>query len=94
MRPPLGTTSALSHSASFEPDLMHGAIPDPGLAPRRAAFQRALLYSPGGRTGDRIDEILKHIIAERVMDSPPTSASTRKRRSRTCRRVGKPRRSR
>jgi hypothetical protein len=36
----------------------------------RAAFKRALLYSPGGRIGDRIDEILKHIIAERVLGLP------------------------
>ena len=43
---------------------------DPGLAPMRAAFKRALLYSPGGRIGDRIDEILKHILAERVMGLP------------------------
>jgi hypothetical protein len=36
----------------------------------RAALQRALLCSPGGRIGGRIDEILKHIIAERVLGLP------------------------
>jgi hypothetical protein len=68
--PHLRTMSALSHSASLKPDLMDGAIPNPGLAPMRAALQRALLYSSGGRMGDRIDEIPKHIIAERVMGLP------------------------
>jgi hypothetical protein len=87
------TMSALSH-ASFVPDLMvmGGAIPDLALAPMRATFHEALLYSPGGRIGGGPDEILKHIVAERVLGLPPASASARTRRSRTCRRVGTPRR--
>lgn len=36
----------------------------------RAAFQEALLYSPGGRIGGGPDEILKNIIAERVLGLP------------------------
>lgn len=49
---------------------MGGAILDPELAPMRAAFQKALLYPPGGRIGGGTDEILKHIIAERVLGLP------------------------
>jgi hypothetical protein len=65
--------SALSHVASFGSDSMDmgGAILDPGLAPvRAAAFQEALLYAPGGQIGGGIGEILKHIIAERVLGLP------------------------
>jgi hypothetical protein len=65
--------SALSHGASFAADLMDivGAILDPRLTPMRAAaFQEALLYSPGRRIGGGTDEILKNIIAERVLRLP------------------------
>jgi hypothetical protein len=36
----------------------------------RAMFQEALLYSPGGRIAGGTDEILKNIIAERVLGLP------------------------
>jgi hypothetical protein len=36
----------------------------------RAAFQDALLYTPGGRIAAGTDEILKNIIAERVLGLP------------------------
>jgi alkylation response protein AidB-like acyl-CoA dehydrogenase len=49
---------------------MGGAVMDPELAPMRAAFQEALLYTPGGRIAAGTDEILKNIIAERVLGLP------------------------
>jgi alkylation response protein AidB-like acyl-CoA dehydrogenase len=59
--------------ASFAMDLMDmgGAVLDPEVAPMRAAFQEALLYSPGGRIAGGTDEILRNIIAERVLGLPP-----------------------
>ena len=59
--------------AAFATDLldMGGMVTDPELAPMRAAFQDALLYSPGGRIAAGTDEILKNIIAERVLGLPP-----------------------
>jgi alkylation response protein AidB-like acyl-CoA dehydrogenase len=58
--------------AAFAMDLldMSGAVMDPELAPMRAAFQDALLYTPGGRIAAGTDEILKNIIAERVLGLP------------------------
>jgi alkylation response protein AidB-like acyl-CoA dehydrogenase len=58
--------------AAFALDLldMGGAVMDPELAPLRAAFQEALLYSPGGRIAGGTDEILRNIIAERVLRLP------------------------
>ena len=58
--------------AAFAMDLldMGGMVSDPELAPMRAAFQDALLYTPGGRIAAGTDEILKNIIAERVLGLP------------------------
>ncbi len=58
--------------AMFALDLMDsaGMIDDPETAPMRAMFQEALLYSPGGRIAGGTDEILKNIIAERVLGLP------------------------
>jgi alkylation response protein AidB-like acyl-CoA dehydrogenase len=58
--------------AAFALDLLDsaGVVSDPELAPMRAAFQDALLYTPGGRIAAGTDEILKNIIAERVLGLP------------------------
>jgi len=58
--------------AMFALDLMDtaGMISDPETAPMRAMFQDALLYSPAGRIAGGTDEILKNIIAERVLGLP------------------------
>jgi len=62
----------LQEIASFALDLMDmgGAVMDPALAPARAAFQEALLYAPGARIAGGTDEILKNILAERVLGLP------------------------
>jgi alkylation response protein AidB-like acyl-CoA dehydrogenase len=62
----------LQEIASFALDLMDmgGAVIDPALAPARAAFQEALLYAPGARIAGGTDEILKNILAERVLGLP------------------------
>jgi alkylation response protein AidB-like acyl-CoA dehydrogenase len=59
--------------AAFALDLldMGGVVSDPELAPMRAAFQEAVLSSPGSRIAAGTDEILKNIIAERVLGLPP-----------------------
>ena len=58
--------------ASFAMDLldMGGVMMDKDLAPLRAAFQESLLSSPGGRIAAGTDEILRNIIAERVLGLP------------------------
>ena len=59
--------------AAFAMDLMDmgGVVNDPEIAPMRAAFQDAVLSSPGSRIAAGTDEILKNIIAERVLGLPP-----------------------
>jgi alkylation response protein AidB-like acyl-CoA dehydrogenase len=47
-----------------------GLILDPELAPDRARFQAMLLRSPGSRIEGGSDEILRNIIAERVLGLP------------------------
>jgi alkylation response protein AidB-like acyl-CoA dehydrogenase len=58
--------------ASFAMDLqdMAGGLMDPKLAPLQAAFQQSLLGSPAGRIAGGTDEIMRNIIAERVLGLP------------------------
>ena len=58
--------------ASYGMDLMDaaGAVMDPALAPLHAMYQQTLLSSPGGRIAGGSDEIMRNIIAERVLGLP------------------------
>jgi alkylation response protein AidB-like acyl-CoA dehydrogenase len=47
-----------------------GVISDPALAPMRAMFETQVLASPGLRIAGGTDEILRNIIAERVLGLP------------------------
>ena len=66
------SATKLQEIANFALDLMDsgGLVSDPKTAPMRAMFQQALLYSPGGRIAGGTDEILRNIIAERVLGLP------------------------
>jgi len=68
----LVSASKLQEIASYGIDLlgMSGAVMDPELAPMQAWFQEALLYAPGLRIAGGSDEILRNIIAERVLGLP------------------------
>jgi alkylation response protein AidB-like acyl-CoA dehydrogenase len=58
--------------AAFAMDLMDmgGVVSDPESVPMRAAFQDSVLSTPGSRIAAGTDEILKNIIAERVLGLP------------------------
>ena len=60
----------LGHSAVEAMD-QYGIIDDPQLSPLKAAFHSAALNAPGLRIAGGTDEILKNIIAERVLGLPP-----------------------
>ncbi len=47
-----------------------GIIDDPELAPLHAAFHTSVMFAPGLRIAGGTDEILKNIIAERVLGLP------------------------
>ena len=66
------TASMQQGIASFGMDLLGlaGAVMDDELAPMHALFQDALLSSPGMRIAGGTDEILRNIIAERVLGLP------------------------
>lgn len=59
----------LAHSAVEMLD-QYGIINDPALAPLRGAFQASLMAAPGMRIAGGTDEILRNIIAERVLGLP------------------------
>ena len=64
--------SKLQDIASYGMDLLGaaGMVMDPELAPLHALFQEGLLFSPGLRIAGGTDEILRNIIAERVLNLP------------------------
>ncbi|MEI9987896.1 MAG: acyl-CoA dehydrogenase family protein [Aliidongia sp.] len=66
------SASKLQDIASFGMDLlgMAGGITDPAIAPMQGWFQEALLYAPGLRIAGGTDEVLRNIIAERVLGLP------------------------
>jgi len=68
----LVSASKLQEIASYGIDLMGmtGAVMDGEIAPMEAWFQEALLYAPGLRIAGGSDEILRNIIAERVLGLP------------------------
>jgi alkylation response protein AidB-like acyl-CoA dehydrogenase len=69
----LVSASKLQEIASFGVDLLglSGGVFDPDLAPMNGLFQEALLYAPSKRIAGGTDEILRNIIAERVLNLPP-----------------------
>ncbi len=58
--------------AAFGMELMDmaGIITDPAIAPFDAQFQQTFMQSPSGRIAGGSDEILRNIIAERVLGLP------------------------
>jgi alkylation response protein AidB-like acyl-CoA dehydrogenase len=59
----------LTHAAMDLED-QFGIISDPRIAPMDAAFQQSAMWAPGLRIAGGTDEILKNIIAERVLGLP------------------------
>jgi alkylation response protein AidB-like acyl-CoA dehydrogenase len=68
----LVTASKLQEIASFALDLQGaaGVVAERELAPMRALFQETLLSAPGHRIAGGTDEIMRNIIAERVLGLP------------------------
>jgi alkylation response protein AidB-like acyl-CoA dehydrogenase len=57
-------------NAALELEDQYGIITDPALAPLKAAFQSSVFWAAGLRIAGGTDEILKNIIAERVLGMP------------------------
>ncbi len=68
----LVSATKLQEIAAYGVDLLGqaGAVMDEGIAPANAWFQQAVLYAPGKRIAGGTDEILRNIIAERVLKMP------------------------
>ena len=68
----LVTASKLQAMAAFAMDLMEqgGIVADPAIAPMAALFQQTLLTSPSSRIAGGSDEVMRNIIAERVLGLP------------------------
>jgi alkylation response protein AidB-like acyl-CoA dehydrogenase len=57
-------------NAAIEAQDHHGILVDPARAPMEAIFQQSYMWAPGLRIAGGTDEILKNIIAERVLGLP------------------------
>lgn len=57
-------------SQAMEMQDQFGILTDPAVAPMEAAFQQSYMWAPGLRIAGGTDEILKNIIAERVLGLP------------------------
>jgi acyl-CoA dehydrogenase len=62
-----------NETANFALDLMDagGILDDPALVPQQNAFQRQFLRSLANRIEGGSDEILRNVVAERVLGLPP-----------------------
>lgn len=57
-------------NSAIEGEDHYGIISDPSLAPMQGAFHNAYMWAPGLRIAGGTDEILRNIIAERVLGLP------------------------
>jgi alkylation response protein AidB-like acyl-CoA dehydrogenase len=57
-------------NAAIEMLDQYGIISDPELAPLHGGFHTSVMFAPGLRIAGGTDEILKNIIAERVLGLP------------------------
>jgi alkylation response protein AidB-like acyl-CoA dehydrogenase len=55
---------------AVEMEDQYGILSDPATAAAEGAFQQSLMWAPGLRIAGGTDEILKNIIAERVLGLP------------------------